>query len=63
VSEDQRKRKQTDRYRGNNPIHALWTQSGSFHTAWFKNGESLSNLQREPGIPFFPCFLPRLGYI
>jgi hypothetical protein len=46
VSASQNERKQADRYRGHDPIQALWTQSGAFHSAWFKNGESLSILQR-----------------
>lgn len=60
VSEDQRERKQTDKYRGDDPIHALWTQSGSFHTAWFKNGESLSNLQRA-GYTVFSLLFTAIG--
>jgi len=46
VSESRKERKQVDRYHGQDPTQALWTQSGVFHTAWFKNGESLSSLQR-----------------
>ena len=46
MSESRKERKQADRYHGQDPIQALWTQSGVFHTAWFKNGESLSTLQR-----------------
>ena len=46
VSERRNERKQPDRYHGKDPIHALWTETGVFHTAWFKNGESLSTLQR-----------------
>jgi hypothetical protein len=38
--------KQADRGHGEDPTQALWIQSGVFHTAWFKNGESLSTLQR-----------------
>jgi hypothetical protein len=46
VSESRKERKQVERHPGQDPVQAPWTQSGVFHTAWFKNGESLNNLQR-----------------
>jgi hypothetical protein len=46
VSNRQRERRQIDSNRGNDPIQAVRTQSSSFNTAWLRNGESLSILQR-----------------
>jgi hypothetical protein len=57
VSESQKERKQADKYRGYDPIRTFWTQSGSFHTAWFKNGESLSILQRAGYTVFSLLFI------
>jgi hypothetical protein len=46
VSHHQRERRQIETNRGNDPIQAVRTQSSSFNTAWLRNGESLSILQR-----------------
>jgi hypothetical protein len=58
VSDIQKER--TDKYRGHDPIQTLWTQSGSFHTAWLKNGESLSILQRA-GYTAFSLLFTAIG--
>lgn len=47
-------------YREDDPIRNLWSQSGSFHTTWLKNGESLNILQRT-GFMIFSLLFIALG--
>ena len=46
MSERRREESHPDKYRGSDPVQTAWTQSKVFNTAWLKNGESLSPLQR-----------------
>ena len=62
MSHHQRERREIETNRGNDPIQAVRAQSSSFNTAWLRNGESLSILQRT-GFAIISCFLPRLGCI
>jgi hypothetical protein len=60
MSESQKQRKPANHDRGYDPIRALWTQSGAFHSAWLKNGESLSILQRT-GYTVFSLLFVAIG--
>lgn len=60
MNESQKEPKQAAKHRGYDPIRALWTQSGAFHTAWFKNGESLSTFQRA-GYTLFSLLFVAIG--
>ena len=46
MSHHQRERRQIETNHGSDPIQAVRAQSSSFNTAWLRNGESLSILQR-----------------
>lgn len=60
VSNHPRERQQIDTNRGNDPIQASRTQSGSFNAAWLRNGESLSILQRA-GFTIFSLLFTGTG--
>jgi hypothetical protein len=46
ISEKRKIRKNFQGHQGHDPLRAVWRQSRVFNTSWFKDGESLSLVQR-----------------
>lgn len=60
MDSSQKEREEATRYRGNDPLQASWSQSRTVNTAWLKNGESLSILQRI-GFTLFSLLFVAIG--